>query len=138
MNTPTELAQSIEDGVLKAVETIQQWTLEAIRATTSVIERLAPEVPNLPATRYVPSPQDTVTLGFDFAERLLAARRAFATEFAELLNPAPATSAGKAAGDTPTRKAAGDTSTRKAAGDTSARKGTGHTSAGKAAGETAA
>jgi hypothetical protein len=89
MTTALEFVQSLQDGVLKTVETSQRWRLGALKATTSAIEKVLPPAPPVPFAEYLPTPEDTVELTFGFAERLLAAQHSFATEVAELGRQAP-------------------------------------------------
>jgi hypothetical protein len=71
------LTESIQDGVLTAVETTQRWSVEAVKTVTSTFDRFAPPMPPLPFLDSVASPQESTKLGFDFAERLLHANRVF-------------------------------------------------------------
>jgi hypothetical protein len=88
MTTATEITESVQEGVLKAIETTQRWTLEAFRTAASTFESLVPNRPSLPLADKLPEPKEAVDSGFDFAEKVLASHRSFATELASIGSPA--------------------------------------------------
>jgi hypothetical protein len=94
MTEAIKLTESIQDGVLTAVETTQRWSVEAVKAMTSTFDRFAPPMPPLPFLDSLASPQDAAKLSFDFADRLLAANRVFVTDLVSAVAAAaPATDA---------------------------------------------
>lgn len=99
MPTALEITNSVQDGVVKAVETSQRWTLGATRKTADTFDGMIPDAPKLPLVDRLPSPQQAVDAGFGFVERILATQRAFASEMAALATrPAPAVPTAKKAG----------------------------------------
>ena len=51
-----DITTTLQDGVLKAVETSQRWTLGALRKTTEAMEGMIPETPKLPLFTACPRP----------------------------------------------------------------------------------
>jgi len=83
MTTATDITETVQSGVLKALETSQRLTIEALTAVTSTIDGYLPELPTLPFTSVV-SPQEIIDAGFGFTERLLTSQKAFLTELVTL------------------------------------------------------
>ncbi len=89
MTTATEFAETLQDGIVKAIETSQRITLEALGATMSTIDGILPERPALPFAPALVAPKEAVDTTFRFAEKLLASQKAFMSEIAGLTEPAP-------------------------------------------------
>lgn len=84
MTTTMQFTESVQDGIVKAVETGQRWTLEAMKATTA---QLDPWVPSMPAMAYpesLPTPKEALDSTFRFTEKLIGTQRSFLGELAEL------------------------------------------------------
>ncbi len=85
MPTALDITTTLQDGVLKAVETSQRWTLGALRKTTEAMEGMIPETPKLPLVDRLPSPTQAVDTSFDFVERLLSVQRSFTKDVTSLV-----------------------------------------------------
>ena len=48
MPTATEITETVQDGIMKVVETSQRLTLEALGAAVSTIDGFLPEMPKVP------------------------------------------------------------------------------------------
>jgi hypothetical protein len=97
MTTTLEITQTLQDGVLKAVETSQRWTIEAVKASTSAFDGLTPDYSWLPMADLMPAPQAAIDQTFSFASKLLEAQRRFLLELASAAPAAPVTPAAKKA-----------------------------------------
>jgi hypothetical protein len=78
--TLTDYTQQAQEQTLKVIRDSQEGMVEAVRAWASVIEKVAPAVPELPALPLAdefPSPKEIVETSFGFAEQLLEAQRQF-------------------------------------------------------------
>ncbi len=81
--TTIEITETIQDGVLKAVETTQRLTLEAFGAGVSSLDGLLPARPAMPFAPMI-TPEEAVGATFRFAESLLVSQKAFLTELVGL------------------------------------------------------
>ncbi len=72
-----EMTEKVQDGFVKAVETTQNWTLGALRSTSSAFDTFRPDTSRIPFVDKLPTPTETVEATFSFADRLLAAQHAF-------------------------------------------------------------
>jgi|HubBroStandDraft_6_1064221.scaffolds.fasta_scaffold1492111_1 hypothetical protein len=86
--TATELTEKVQDGVLKAVETSQRWTLQALRTTSSAFDGVLPDTSKIPFADKLPTPTETVDMTFAFTGRLLEAQHAFVSSLLELSDTA--------------------------------------------------
>jgi hypothetical protein len=82
-----EMTEKVQDGVVKVVETSQNWTLGALRSTSSAFDTFRPDTSRIPFADQMPSPAETVESTFSFADRLLAAQHAFMSGMAEIAMP---------------------------------------------------
>jgi hypothetical protein len=90
--TATEMTGKVQDGVLKAVETSQKWTLGALKSTSSAFDGFMPDTSKIPFADKLPTPTETVDMTFDFAGRMLEAQHAFLSGLIEISTPpAPVT-----------------------------------------------
>ena len=96
MTTTIQITESVQDGILKALEAGQRLTVDAARAVASTIDGVLPELPALPFAGVLPSPKEAVDTSFRFAERLLAVQRSFISDLVEL-GGSPAASPAKKA-----------------------------------------
>jgi hypothetical protein len=87
MATATEFTETVQDGILKALETSQRVTLEALSAAVSTIDGILPERPNVPFATALVTPKETLDNGFRFAERLLESQKAFLEELVTIAAP---------------------------------------------------
>ena len=90
MTTATEITETVQDAILKAIETGQRLTVEAFSAATSTLEGVLPERPTVPFASELGSPQETIDASFRFAERLLSSQKAFLSELATISMPSKA------------------------------------------------
>jgi hypothetical protein len=79
----TELARNAQQQIMDSVEALQTTVLQSARALGDIVDKLVPS--NLrgvtvPGADSLPSAEDTISLGFDFAERVLASQRKFVEE----------------------------------------------------------
>ena len=88
--TALELTEKVQDGVLKVLETGQNWTLGALRTTSSAFDTVKPDPSRIPFADQLPTPTETVESTFSFANRILAAQHAFVSGMVEITMPAPA------------------------------------------------
>jgi hypothetical protein len=82
--TALEMTEKVQNGVLKAVETSQRWTLGALRTTSAAFDGVLPDTSKIPFADKVPSPAETVDLTFAFTGRLLEAQHAFFSSLVEI------------------------------------------------------
>ena len=94
--TALEITETIQNGVLKVVETGQAWTLGAVRSTTGAFDGMVPDPTWMPLADRLPTPKDAIDQSFTFAERVLEAQRSFLTELVGILPGAPAPAAAPA------------------------------------------
>ena len=80
MTTVLELTETMQGGVVKAVEASQRWTLGALRTTTSAFDGAMPNMPKMPFADKLPTPKESVDVSFNFAEKLLKAQKSFLSE----------------------------------------------------------
>ena len=71
--TAIEITEKIQDGVLKAVETSQAWTLGAMRSTSSAFDGIKPDPSLIPFADKVPTATETLDVAFGFWGKLLDA-----------------------------------------------------------------
>ena len=88
MTTAAEFTETVQDGILKAIETGQRMTLEAVSVAASTFDGILPERPAVPFTTTLATPQEALDAGFTFAERLLDSQKKFLTEMATIVVPA--------------------------------------------------
>ncbi len=92
--TAVEMTEKVQDGVMKAVETSQRLTLEALRTTTSAFDGVMPDTSKVPFADKLPTASETIDMTFAFTGRLLEAQHAFLSSLVEM-SSAPATPAKK-------------------------------------------
>ena len=85
-----EVTEKVQDGVIKVVETSQNWTLGALRSTSSAFDTVRPDLARIPFVDKLPTPTETVETTFSFADRLLAAQHAFVSGLVDISTTAPA------------------------------------------------
>jgi hypothetical protein len=90
--TAVEMTEKVQDEVVKAVETSQRWTLEALRTTAAAFDGVMPDTSKIPFADKLPTPAETIDMTFAFTTRLLEAQHAFLSSLVEM-SAAPATSA---------------------------------------------
>lgn len=111
----SEIASSTEERVLTGVKVSQALVLDGIKNTVALADRIVPEnVSDRLEGRVagLPSAAPVVNGMFDFAGKMLAAQRDFASEVVEIFQPAPAKPAAKKA---PAKKAPAKKKTAKKA-----------------------
>src|SRR3984957_15333695 len=100
--TAIEVTEKIQDGVLKAVETSQAWTLGALRPPPSAFDGINPDPALIPFADKVPTAPETLDVTFGFWGKLLDAQHAFLSEVVDLY--APKSSEAKVTTVTPPKK----------------------------------
>ncbi len=91
MTTAIEMTEKIQDGVLKAVETSQAWTLGALRSTSSAFDSIKPDPALIPFADKVPTATETLDVAFGFFGKLLEAQHAFLTGMVDVYAPSAST-----------------------------------------------
>lgn len=82
-----EMTEKVQDGVVKAVETTQNWTLGALRSTSSAFDTFRPDTSRIPFVDKLPTPKETVEATFSFADRLMTAQHTFVTGLVDISMP---------------------------------------------------
>jgi hypothetical protein len=82
-----DMTEKVQDGVVKVVETTQNWTLGALRSTSSAFDTFRPDTSRIPFADQMPTPTETVDSTFAFVDRLLSAQHAFLSGLAEMSTP---------------------------------------------------
>ena len=80
MSTAIKFTESVEDSVLNALETSQRWTSESFKALAATYDGVIPATPAVPFTDALPTPEEAIEVTFGFAEKVLAANRAFVSD----------------------------------------------------------
>jgi len=88
MTTVTDISGTVQDGIMKVVETGQRLTLEAMGAFVSTVDGLVPERPKMPFASAVFTPKEALDTSFAFAERIMKSQKAFLSEIVGLVEPA--------------------------------------------------
>jgi hypothetical protein len=91
-----EVTEKVQDGMLKAIETTQGWTLGALQSTSSAFDTFRPDPAKIPFADQLPTPAETVDTTFSFAGRLLEAQHSFLSGLAEMSMPPKTTVTKKA------------------------------------------
>jgi hypothetical protein len=86
--TALEMTEKVQDGVIKAVQTSQRWTLEALKTTSAAFDGVMPDMSKIPFADKLPSPTETIDMTFAFTGRLLEAQHAFLSTLIEISAPA--------------------------------------------------
>ena len=87
--TALEMTEKVQDGVVKVVETTQNWTLGALKSTSSAFDTFRPDTSRIPLIDKMPSPKETVESTFSFADRLMSAQHAFLSNMVDISMPEP-------------------------------------------------
>lgn len=95
MTTTTEITETLQDGLLKAIETGQRLTIEAISAGVSSLEGVLPARPSMPFASALTTPDEAISASFRFAESLLQSQKSFLTELVSTIEPVTVASATK-------------------------------------------
>jgi hypothetical protein len=92
-STMTDLTLAAQENVLGAIDTSKSYVLESVKAWSATTHKLLPEMPAIPgmsALSDLAGPMEMVSMGYDFAEKLLASQRSFVEDMVEALAPSPA------------------------------------------------
>jgi hypothetical protein len=87
----TGISTTAQDQILAAISTTQAAIIDGVRTMTSSMNAAMPamaKLPTIPGIDKLPTPADTLELGFGFAERLLAGQRDFAERLVAAMVPA--------------------------------------------------
>src|SRR5690349_24811157 len=89
MASTTSTQRELQDQFLATVRKGQEIALDAIRTMVDTIQTITPKVPSvdLPFADRLPTPEDVVASGYDFAEQLLAIQRKFAEDVLAATEP---------------------------------------------------
>jgi hypothetical protein len=82
-----EMTEKVQDGVVKVVETTQNWTLGALRSTSSAFDTFRLDPSRIPFVDKMPTPKETVEATFSFADRLMSAQHAFLSGLVDISMP---------------------------------------------------
>jgi hypothetical protein len=86
-----ELGIAAQEQVLKAVEAIQATVLDSAKAWADIVEKAIPvDLPkfDIPGADKLPTPEQALSFGFDFAQKLLNSQREFASKLVATVSPA--------------------------------------------------
>jgi hypothetical protein len=92
-STMTDLSLAAQENLLGAIDTSKSYILESVKAWSATTHKLLPEMPAMPglgAFTDMTGPMEMVSMGYDFAEKLLASQRSFVEDMVEAVSPAPA------------------------------------------------
>ena len=93
------MTESVQDGVLKAIEIGQRLTVEALSAATCTFDGMVPDRGQLDAdgswAESLLTPKDAIETSFRFTERMLESQKAFLAELVAVSTPS-APSSGRA------------------------------------------
>jgi hypothetical protein len=92
MTSTMEISESIQDGFIKALETGQRLTLEAVGAGMSSLKEVVPDRPTVPFAEALVTPEEAINSMFRFVELLLQSQKSFLTELLDLAEPVTASS----------------------------------------------
>ena len=87
-----EVAQTAQKQFLDGFEAVQEIVLEGARAVVEVVDKLVPvslRQVEVPGAEMLVSPQQAMTLGFNFMESVLGSQRKFAEKLASLSGAVP-------------------------------------------------
>ncbi len=90
MTTVMEMTTSMQDGMLKAIESSQAWTLGALSTTTSAFDGMAVDPSQFPMADKLPTATEVLESTFDFAQKLLDAQKAFLFGLVDMAPKTPA------------------------------------------------
>jgi len=79
-----------DDGqqiLLDMMERSQHAIIESVRQWREAGQMAMPNLPQMPVTEMLPSPEEIVRAQFDFAQQLLTAQRRFAEELLAAMRP---------------------------------------------------
>lgn len=76
---PAALAAATQKQILETIETVQATALEGARAVADIVDKIVPASlrPSLPGQSLVPSPAQTISLGFGFVQQLISSQEKF-------------------------------------------------------------
>ncbi len=78
MPSTNGLATEVQEQILLTVRKSQEAVVDAVRAWSEAVEKVALPLPSYPMADRVPKPVEIVDGAFDLAEQLLTAQREFA------------------------------------------------------------
>jgi hypothetical protein len=84
MTTYIELSQSAQEQILKALKESNELALKGVQAWAEVAKPYTEQVPAAAAAGF-PAPKELIANSFGFAQQVLDAQKAFATEVASTL-----------------------------------------------------
>jgi hypothetical protein len=88
-STSTSTQKELQDQFLSIVTKSQEMALDAIKSMVDSIQTITPKIPavDVPFADRLPTPQDVVASGYDFAQKLLSNQRKFADEVVKAAAP---------------------------------------------------
>jgi hypothetical protein len=89
-----DLNLAAQDNILSVIKMTQTSVVEAVKTMVDTVDRFTPDLPlpSVPMLDKLPSPSESVAIGFAFAERLLENQREFAESLLSAVRVAPASS----------------------------------------------
>ena len=82
-----DLLKDAQDKALGAIEQANGLAVQAVRQGISTIEGYIPDLSWLPIPATAPQPKELVDNGFDFAQKLLKAQRAYVNDLLKAVAP---------------------------------------------------
>jgi hypothetical protein len=87
MTSTMEITETLQDGLIKALETTQRLTLEAVGAGMSSLKQVLPSIPAVPFAPNVVTPEEAISSTLRFAELCFESQKSFITELVGLTEP---------------------------------------------------
>ena len=82
------ISTTAQDQIFAAISTTQAAIVDGVRTMSSTMTSAMPKLPAVPGMDQLPTPAESLELGFGFAERLLASQRDFAERLLAAMSPA--------------------------------------------------
>ncbi len=83
-----EYTRAAQERTLDALRQSQSAVVEAVGTWAKAVEKVAPQVPALPAVEGLPTLEELIATSFDFTGQVLAAQREFANQLVGAMAPA--------------------------------------------------
>ncbi len=87
MTTATEITESVQDGVLKAIEVGQRIAVEAVSTAAATVDGMVPARTVAPLSQGPMTLQEVIDTTFRFTSRLLDSQKAFLSELTTVATP---------------------------------------------------
>jgi hypothetical protein len=75
-----EVTDKLQAQLLDAMRKNQETIIDAVRQWAEAGSKVTPKLPSVPASDFLPEPEQVMASQFDFAEKLLSNQREFAEQ----------------------------------------------------------